>query len=121
MASLSLRWERDLGIGLLSEPELGPDSAYVWTTDHKLLRLSTTDGATVPPPVSNIESPPLLSDGYLYYGSSGGILVVMNAQSGLITKKIAIPEAQSIRPLMVDGTLFVGTRGGKLLKVDLGR
>lgn len=114
----TLAWSRSAGTALAAEPELGADRVYLWTRDKSLLAFNAADGADAAPPARGVSSPPLSSGGFLYWGTDAGELVVADVSTGRIVKRIAIPDASSVRPLMMGGDLFVGTGGGRVLKLD---
>ncbi len=113
-------WERTLEARLGADPETDGEWIYLWTADHFLRILSLKDGGDRGSPLPGVDSPPLLSRGRLYWGSGKGTLVVADAATGVILKKTAIPDAPSVRPLLIDGVLYVGTAGGRVLRVDAG-
>lgn len=114
-------WTRDLGTRLGIEPEIGEGRLFAWTADKKLLTLSTEDGSELAPPVVDVLSPPLLSDGRLYWGGKAGVLVVADAANMREVKRIPIAEGVTVRPIIVGGTLYAGTGGGRIVKVDISR
>jgi len=119
-ADEKILWERRLDVRLGAEPEADGERIYLWTADHFLRVLSLEDGSDRGSPLPGVDSPPLLSRGRLYWGSGKGTLVVADAATGGIFKKTAIPDAPSVRPLLIDGVLYVGTAGGRVLRVDAG-
>lgn len=121
VASRVLRWERELGVGISAEPEMDGVRAYLWTAAKTLVTLSLTDGEASRDAAAGVESAPLLSNGRLYWGAAGGRLVVAEASSGRVLKRIEVGESQSLRPLMIGDTLYAGTAGGKVIKIDLNK
>ena len=114
-------WTRDLGVRLGMEPEIGEGRLFAWTSDKMLRALSSADGSDVAPAIRDVASPPLLSGGSLYWGDSSGALVVAEAATGRIVKRLPIAETSVVRPIIVGGVLYAGTGGGKIIKVDLSR
>jgi outer membrane protein assembly factor BamB len=118
VAARALRWERKLDVGVAAEPEMDGLRVYLWTDAKTLVTLSLTDGEDSRIAAAGVESAPLLSNGRLYWGAAGGRLVVAEASSGRVLKRIDVGEAQSLRPLMIGDTLYAGTAGGKIIKID---
>jgi len=114
-------WTRDLGVRLGSELEIGDGRVFAWGADKTLRMISISDGSDAVPPIPDVASPPLLSGGVLYWGDSSGSLVIADASTGRVRKRLPIAEASSVRPIMVAGVLYAGTSGGKIVKVDLSR
>lgn len=112
-------WDVDLGQEIRSEPEVDGERLYLWVQDKTLLVVSTQNGAPIGKPIRDVDSPPLLSKGRLYWGGSGPSLVVADAATGAILKRSSLPDRVSARPLLVDGTLYLGTSGGKFIRIDL--
>ena len=118
VAGRVLIWERDLGVGLLAEAETDGERVFLWTADRTLMTISSSDGGDVRASVRGVESAPLLSAGRLYWGISPGILVVAEASTGRVLKRIETGEKQSVRALMIGGTLYAGAAGGRIVKID---
>lgn len=115
--SMKILWDITLEQGIKSEPELDERTLYVWTSENSLRRFNILDASERGTPIPGLASPPLLSQGKLYWGSNDSFVVVADAESGSILKKIAVPDMPSVRPLLIDGTLYVGTRGGRVLRL----
>ncbi|MCA1950137.1 MAG: PQQ-binding-like beta-propeller repeat protein [Treponema sp.] len=111
-------WDVKLDQSIRSDPELDGGKLYVWLQDKTLRSISLADGTMIGAPIPNVESPPLLSKGKLYWSSSGPSLVIADAASGAILKRSPLPEVASARPILVDGNLYIGTANGKLLRID---
>lgn len=111
-------WDVNLDQSIRSDPELDGGKLYVWLQDKTLRSISLVDGTFIGPPIPNVESPPLLSKGKLYWSSSGPSLVIADAASGAILKLSPLPEVASARPILIDGNLYIGTANGKLLRID---
>jgi outer membrane protein assembly factor BamB len=118
VAGRALLWERSLGVGLLTEVETDGARVFLWTTDRTLLTLSSADGKEAREPIRGVDSAPLLSGGRLYWGAAGGVLVVAEAATGRVLKRIETGEKQSVRALMIGGTLYAGAAGGRIVKID---
>jgi outer membrane protein assembly factor BamB len=118
LQSGAIRWERHLEDGIRIEPELDAARLYVWTPAGTLIRLSSTDGSPAGSPIPNVESAPLLANGRLYFGGSGGTLISADPVSGRILKSSPIPGASSVRPLLAGNVLYAGTSDGRLLRLD---
>lgn len=116
--SMELLWDLAIGQGIKTEPELDEQTLYIWTTDNSLRRFKILDASEQGTPIQGVVSPPLLSQGKLYWGSSDSFVVVADAETGSILKKIAVPDVPSVRPLLIDGTLYIGTRGGRVVRLD---
>ncbi len=117
VSAAALLWTRDLGAGIRGELELDDRTLFVWTDGDRLRRLSPADGADAGPPIADVESAPLLSQGKLYWGGPGSTLVTADAATGAVLSSVALPDTPSVRPLMIDGVLYVGTSKGRLLRV----
>lgn len=114
-------WSRDLGVPLGSEAEVGDSRVFAWTTDKRIHTLSLSDGSDAAAPTPGASSPPLLSGGRLYWGSSAGELVVADGRSGAVVKRIPVAREIGVRPLMVGGRIYAGTSDGRVVKIDVDR
>lgn len=117
--TVKVLWDIQLEQALRAEPELDVDRLYVWLQNKTLLTLSAIDGRVIGNPIQDVESPPLLSKGRLYWGSSGPSLVIADGMTGTIVKRSPLPDMVSARPLLVDGSLYLGTVSGKLIRLDI--
>ncbi len=111
-------WDLKLDQVIRSDPEVDGEKLYVWLQDKTLRSISLSDGTMIGTPIPNVESPPLLSRGKLYWSSSGPSLVIADAVSGTILKRSPLPEMASARPLLIDGNMYIGTVNGKLMRID---
>jgi len=118
VATFKVLWDLTLEQSIRSEPELDGDRLYLWLQNKTLVSLSVINGSVIGKPTPDVESPPLLSKGRLYWGSSGPSLVVADAATGTILKRSPLPDMVSARPLLVDGTLYLGTATGKFIRID---
>ena len=119
--TIKVLWDVQLEQALRAEPELDVDRLYVWLQNKTLLTLSAADGHVIGNPIQDVESPPLLSKGRLYWGSSGPSLVIADGMTGTIVKRSPLPDMVSARPLLVDGSLYLGTVSGKLIRLDINK
>lgn len=117
-ASYRLLWDIQLEQSIRSDPEVDLGRLYLWLQDKSLVSLSVKDGTMIGEPIPDVESPPLLSKGRLYWGGSGPSLVVADAASGTILKRSPLPDMVSARPFLVEETLYLGTKSGKLIRID---
>ncbi|HPC71188.1 MAG TPA: PQQ-binding-like beta-propeller repeat protein [Treponema sp.] len=118
VAAYRMLWDIQLEQGIGSEPELDGDRIYLWLQDKTLASVSVNNGSFIGKPIPDVQSPPLLSKGRLYWGGSGPSLVVADAATGTILKRSPLPDMVSARPLFVDGTIYLGTKGGKFIRID---
>jgi len=121
VATHQINWDINLGQNIRAEPEVDGERIYLWVQDKTLVVVSVQNGTPIGKPIPDVESPPLLAKGRLYWGGSGPSLVVADAATGTILKRSPLPDRVSARPLLVDGILYVGTSTGKFIRIDIGR
>ncbi|AEJ18839.1 PQQ-binding-like beta-propeller repeat protein [Gracilinema caldarium] len=112
-------WDVDLGQGIRVEPEVDGERIYLWVQNKSLVIVSIQNGTPFGKPIPDVESPPLLAKGRLYWGGSGPSLVVADSATGTILKRSPLPDKVSARPLLVDGILYLGTSTGKFIRLDI--
>jgi outer membrane protein assembly factor BamB len=112
------RYEPD---SLVSGPTVYEDSVYVFADGSDLVSLDL-DGevAWTRPDVGRIPSDPTAGDGAIYFGTSDGDLVAVDAATGDERWRTKVDETAGAvhRPAFADGRIHVGSDGGGFVAVD---
>ncbi len=128
-------WRADLGSEVLAPPVRAGDLLLVQTLDDRLYALDLRDGAVVwthersmPPLSLRGTAAPVVSDGLVFAGFSGGQLVALRLEDGALRWEtaVAIPRGRSDLERMVDvdatplpgeGLVYAGAFQGRLMAV----
>jgi outer membrane protein assembly factor BamB len=93
----SQKWTASLGAGVVAAPALAPDMVVVLAADGVIHALSADKGevrwaynTTVPPLSLHANAAPLIADGRVYVGTSGGKLVVLDLVSGVAGAEVRV-------------------------------
>jgi outer membrane protein assembly factor BamB len=83
-----------------------------------LFGLSLKNGNDLFSPISGVSSPPLFSEGMLFFGTAGGQLVEINSLNGAVLKSLYIGEKITTRPVLFGENLIAGTESGNIIVIN---
>jgi outer membrane protein assembly factor BamB len=116
----------DAPVSSMGLPILSGNTLFLTTSKHTLIALSESTGEIIwetQLPKTNPDlfdkpiqwAPPALGGGKLYVAGTAKEMLVINAITGVIEKKIELPDLVTIQPIVVKNSLLLVTQEGQIL------
>jgi len=112
----SVLWQRNINGTIDTDITTGPNGCYVFL-NNTITGMSWSSGENLFSPIASASCAPLLSDGKLYYGTTGGQLIIANASNGRVERRLDVGSPITATPVKTGDDIAV-VAGGELLIIN---
>jgi outer membrane protein assembly factor BamB len=109
-------WQRNVNGTINTDITTGPNGCYIFL-DNTITGMSWNSGDNLFSPIASASCAPLLSDGKLYYGTTGGQFIIANASNGRVERRLDVGSAITATPVKT-GDYIAVVAGGELLIIN---
>ena len=121
LASNTVKWSKDLVPGktaMITGDLQCRGKALFAFTGNKIYIISAENGKRLFQPVSGVSSPPVVAGKRLYYGTTGGLFVTADADTGRTIDTIDIKAKITASPVFAGGKVYAGSSGGEIFVLN---
>ena len=110
-------WSAEMPKRVTSNIVVDHDLAYIWS-DGVIYSLSIIDGSESGSSFSEAATPPLVTDGQIYYGSNRNKLLVYDTGNGKLLYEYELNTSITTRPEKIGNFIVVGLESGEIAIIN---